>query len=82
MLKYMPQFFDFGDDEASLVPAWINLPGLPIDCWSSEGISIIASLVGKPMYTNKHTKTVDRMSSARILVELDVSKELVRSVEI
>lgn len=34
------------------------------------------------MYTDKLTKTLDRISFARILVEIDIAKELVRSIEI
>ncbi|XP_022843290.1 uncharacterized protein LOC111366827 [Olea europaea var. sylvestris] len=80
MLKIMPQFFEFDDKEISTVPIWINLPGLPLECWKSKALSKIVSKVGKPISTDKLTSTMDRISYVRVLVEVDVSKELVRTV--
>ncbi|CAA0827136.1 Zinc knuckle (CCHC-type) family protein, partial [Striga hermonthica] len=58
-----------------VVPAWINLPFLPRECWSAKAIAKIASCVGKPISTDKLTTTRARRNYARVLVELDLSKD-------
>lgn len=64
-------------DEARLAPFLVNFHGIPVEFWSSEGLSIIASLIGKPIYMDKLTKLLERILFTRIMVEIDVSKELV-----
>jgi len=80
MLKIMPSCFEFDDKDVSLMPVWINLPGLPLDCWNSVILSKICSKIGKPLTTDHLTASKERVSYARILVEIDASRELVRSV--
>ncbi|KAI3451254.1 hypothetical protein Pfo_007919 [Paulownia fortunei] len=75
-----PYFFD--DDEIRTVPVWINLPGLPLECWNSMELSKIASKVGKSISTDKLTHTKKRLSYARVLVEVDAAKELIRTIKI
>jgi len=80
MLKVMPSCFEFDDKDISLMPVWVNLPGLPLDCWNSAILSKICSKIGKPLSTDHLTATKARVSYARVMVEIDASCELVRSV--
>ncbi|KAK6159899.1 hypothetical protein DH2020_003280 [Rehmannia glutinosa] len=82
LLKPLPKFFNIGDDDIRSVPVWINLPYLPWEFWNEKAIEKIASLVGTPITTNRLTRTKDKMEYARVFVEVDVSKELTRSVNI
>jgi len=82
MLKNMPRCFRFGGEEFATVPVWVQLPDLPLDCWNARALSKIASRIGKPITTDKMTLTKERLSFARVMVEVDASKELVSSVEI
>ena len=82
MLKNMPRCFRFGGEEFATVPVWVQLPGLPLDCWNARALSKIASRIGKPITTDKMTFTKERLSFARVMVEVDASKELISSVEI
>ncbi|XP_042445564.1 uncharacterized protein LOC122030430 [Zingiber officinale] len=82
LLKNMPEFFKFDDHEIKHVPAWIKLPGLPLECWNETCLSMIVSKVGKPLHIDKKTQTKKRISHPRMLVEVDASKELVRNVTI
>ena len=81
MLKNMPKCFRFGGEEIAIVPLWVQLPGLPLDCWNVRALSKIVSRIGKPITTDRLTHTKERLSFARVLVEVDASKELVTSVE-
>ncbi|GFP99380.1 hypothetical protein PHJA_002082100 [Phtheirospermum japonicum] len=82
LLKLMPEWFKFGNDEIKTLPLWVKFPNLPLECWNAQLLSRIASKVGTPLLTDKMTKTMERISYARVLVEVDASKELVRSVSI
>jgi len=82
MLKNMPRCFRFGGEEFATVPVWVQLPDLPLDCWNARALSKIASRIGKPITTDRMTLTKERLSFARVMVEVDASKELVSSLEI
>jgi len=82
MLKNMPRCFRFGGAEFATVPVWVQLPDLPLDCWNARALSKIVSRIGKPITTDKMTLTKERLSFARVMVEVDASKELVSSLEI
>lgn len=82
MLRSMPICFAFDDSELLIMPLWITLPGLPLECWNATILSKIASQVGKPITTDELTETKQRVSYARVLVEVDVSKPLKKSVHL
>lgn len=67
--------------DITTLPVWINLLGLPLHCWNPRALSEIVSMVGKPILTNKLTYTKENLSHARLLVEIDVSEELVKSIQ-
>ena len=81
LLKIMPRYFRFGGEDIATVPVWIQLPDLPLDCWNERALSKIVSRVGKPISTDKMTRTKERLSFARVMVEVDASKELVTGVD-
>ena len=82
ILKNMPRCFRFEGDDVSSVPTWIKLPGLPLDCWNARALGKIASKVGKPISTDKLTLSKERISFARVLVEVDASKDIISEVEV
>ena len=82
LLKILPSCFRFEGEDVASVPIWIQLPGLPLDCWNARALSKIVSKVGKPITTDNMTRTKERISFARVLVEVDVRSEIVSSVEI
>lgn len=82
ILKSMPRCFQIDKaQDLNLVPVWIKLPGLPPDMWSESILSKIGSRVGTPMYTDSLTRTRKQYNYARMLVEIDASKELVNFVD-
>ncbi|XP_019257668.1 PREDICTED: uncharacterized protein LOC109235874 [Nicotiana attenuata] len=75
---------DFGFDEEDLktIPICVNLPNLPLSCWSASALSKIGSGLGQPIYADACTSNTERISYARILVEVDVTKELPKSIKV
>ncbi|XP_070008836.1 uncharacterized protein At4g02000-like [Nicotiana sylvestris] len=73
--------FKFDPESVSMIPLWITFPGLPLGFWSTEALSKLASVVGKPLYTDKITAEMEKVSYARVLVETDISQPLPDSFE-
>ncbi|KAG6473428.1 hypothetical protein ZIOFF_067344 [Zingiber officinale] len=63
-------------------PACVQIHGLPRDCWSPKVLGLIGSEIGRPMYTDKLTRTRERLTYARLLVEVSVNDERIREVPI
>lgn len=73
--------FDFNDEVLQTVPLWVKYPNLPLNCWSMDSLSRISSL-GIPLYADDCTIKVDRISFARILVEIDVVREFPKKIKV
>ncbi|KAL0455430.1 UNVERIFIED_CONTAM: hypothetical protein Slati_0882200 [Sesamum latifolium] len=50
------------------VPVWIKLCHLFVELWTEDGLSTVASGVGKPLYPDFITKTCTRLDFARVRV--------------
>ncbi|KAL2224832.1 UNVERIFIED_CONTAM: hypothetical protein Sindi_2937000 [Sesamum indicum] len=62
------------------VPIWIKLRHLPMEYWTSEGLSTVASGVGKPLYPDAITRACTRLDFARVCVMIDVNKKLTKRI--
>ncbi|KAL2246088.1 UNVERIFIED_CONTAM: hypothetical protein Sindi_2877000 [Sesamum indicum] len=77
----MPVCFEFKEDDISLTPVWATLPSLPLECWHPNALGKIGSRLGTPIAMDTLTMKMERVSYARILVEVDASKKLKEEVE-
>ncbi|KAK4383973.1 hypothetical protein Sango_3102600 [Sesamum angolense] len=62
------------------VPVWIKLRHLPVELWTRDGLSTVASGIGKPLYPDAITQACTRLDFARVCVMLDISSKLPRHV--
>ncbi|KAL2237414.1 UNVERIFIED_CONTAM: hypothetical protein Sindi_0933100 [Sesamum indicum] len=53
------------------VPVWIILRYLPVELWREDGLSTVASGVGKPLYPDAITRACTRLDFARVDVEYE-----------
>ncbi|KAL2251925.1 UNVERIFIED_CONTAM: hypothetical protein Sindi_2314800 [Sesamum indicum] len=58
------------------VPVWIKLRHLPMEFWTTEGLSIVASGVGNPLYPDAITRACTRLDFARVCVMIDVTQKI------
>lgn len=72
--KWTPNFRPNMD--CPIIPIWITLEGLPIHFFKKEALFPIANLIGNPLKVDAATSTRCRPSTARVCVELDLSKDL------
>lgn len=49
-------------------------------CWSSDSLRRVAGAIGVPVYSNECTTKQTRISFARMLIEVNVTKELPEAI--
>lgn len=81
MKPWTPKF-NFKEEILNTIPLWIKLSNLPLNCWNAVVLSKIGSRLGQPLYADEYITQASRISFARILVEIDITKELPKSVKI
>ncbi|KAL0455415.1 UNVERIFIED_CONTAM: hypothetical protein Slati_0880700 [Sesamum latifolium] len=64
------------------VPVWVKLRHLPVEFWTDEGLSTVASGIGRPLYPDAITKACTRLDFARVCIMLDISSKLPKHVVI
>ena len=68
-------------DELRIAPLWVKLPGLPVIYWGAKTLSRIASVIGVPLMADDFTTRQARVSFARVLIEVDITKPLPSSIK-
>jgi len=76
ILKQWCPEFDFNVEFLTELPLRVKFPSLPTSCWSRDSLSRIASVIGVPKYADECTTKQTRISFARILIEVNVTKPL------
>lgn len=74
--------FNFQEEILRVIPVWVKLPNLPLCCWGMDSLSRIGSLVGVPLFADECTSKQLRISFARLLIEVDVTKSVTKVVQI
>ncbi|KAL2235617.1 UNVERIFIED_CONTAM: hypothetical protein Sindi_1293900 [Sesamum indicum] len=62
------------------VPVWIKLRHLPMEFWTTDGLSTAASGVGKPLYPDAITRACTRLDFARVCVMIDVTQKIEKHI--
>ncbi|XP_021847403.1 uncharacterized protein [Spinacia oleracea] len=76
IIKPWTAAFNFYEEVLKVIPLWVKLSNLPLNCWSCDSLSRIASLLGVPVCADDCTTRQQRVSFARLLVEMDVTANL------
>lgn len=74
--------FCFKDEDYSLVPIWVQLQSLSLQCWNTRAISRIASKIRKPICLENFTQERKMISYARVLVEIDTYVKPLESFDV
>lgn len=82
LLRSIPENIYFRDEDYSVVPVWLQLQSLPLQCWNTRAISKIASKVCKPLCVDNFTIQRKRISYARVLVDIDTSETPKETIEV
>ena len=82
MVKKWSTNFDFKAEILRVMPVWIRLPSLPLHFWGEETPSRIVSAVGVPNLADDCIAKQLKVSYARVLVEVDITKEFVKDIKV
>lgn len=69
-------------EQLSSIPIWVQVSNVPLEFWNAEGFSYIPSALGKPLYADAQTEKGQRLSFAKIYVEIHVDSPLLNTVEV
>lgn len=58
---------------------WIKLYEIPLERWTSKGLSYIPNIIGKPLYLDSITEVGTRLEYAQICVEVIVDSKCLDS---
>ncbi|KAL0926169.1 hypothetical protein M5K25_002374 [Dendrobium thyrsiflorum] len=61
--------------ESPICPVWLSLPNLRMHFFDIKMLQAIGSLFGRPLQVDQPTANKTRPSVARILIEIDITKE-------
>lgn len=82
IMKKWEADFCFEKEVLKEVPLWIQLPNLPLHCWGANSLSRIGSILGKPVCADEATSSQQRISYARLLVEIDITQPIKYKIHI
>ncbi|XP_021860851.1 uncharacterized protein [Spinacia oleracea] len=68
--------FNFYEEVLRVIPLWVRYPNLPLSCWGCDSLSRTSSLLGVPLFADECTTRQDRVSLARVLIEMDITSPL------
>nr|TKS04410.1 hypothetical protein D5086_0000141350 [Populus alba] len=74
--------FQFDKNKISTLPVWIRMHGLPFPLWSKQGLSLAASMIGRPLSCDEQTYNCTRLEYARVCVEIDATLPFVQEFDI
>ncbi|GJW82256.1 RNA-directed DNA polymerase, eukaryota, reverse transcriptase zinc-binding domain protein [Tanacetum coccineum] len=86
MQKWGPEI-NFEKTEPDRIPLWVKMYNIPLEAWTSKGISTLTSGLGKPMIIDEMTARMCQFGKggigyARMLVEVDAGKEFKEFIKI
>jgi len=82
VLKRWQPNMQFLKDDLVRVPIWVKLYNVPLEYWTVKGLSCVTSAIGVPLHTDFTTLFSKRLSYARVCVEIDASKTLVKEYDL
>ncbi|KAB5552696.1 hypothetical protein DKX38_010007 [Salix brachista] len=82
LLQQWQPGFKFDKNKIRHLPVWARLQGLPFPLWNKQGLSMAASMIGKPIACDEATIQCNRLEYARICIELDANIPLVHQFQV
>ncbi|KAG5544422.1 hypothetical protein RHGRI_016994 [Rhododendron griersonianum] len=82
VLKPWTPQMELRKEQFAKVPIWVHLYQVPLVLWNAAGLSYIASAIGIPLYADALTESCERLSYARLCVEVEVGSVLPETVDV
>ncbi|KAB5547862.1 hypothetical protein DKX38_011268 [Salix brachista] len=82
LLQKWTSGFQFDKNKIRAIPVWARLQGLPFPLWNKKGLSMAASMVGKPLANDEATLQGTRLEYARVCIEIEADLPLVHKFQV
>ncbi|XP_058775694.1 uncharacterized protein LOC131649972 [Vicia villosa] len=82
ILKEWRPDYNVKEDMLRTLPIWVTLPKFPLHLWGPRSLNKIGSMIGIPLVTDECRAHKLRVSYARILVEVDITRKLIHEITI
>ncbi|GFZ00678.1 hypothetical protein Acr_14g0003130 [Actinidia rufa] len=82
VLKQWKSQMNFEIEEFTTIPVWFQFFNVPLDYWTEQGHSYIASAVGRPLYADAIAEAGKSLGFAKICVEIEVDSILPSSFDL
>lgn len=82
VLQKWQEGVEFTKSDCDKIPIWVKLSQIPLSYWSDEGISYIASALGKPLFTDEMTTNNDFLNFARVCIEVSATSSFPSSIKV
>lgn len=69
-------------EELQSVSMWVTFLNLKLHYYTAAGLSKLANYLGKPLFSDKQTASQERVSYARICIEMTVGANRPRSIHL
>ncbi|KAK4386327.1 hypothetical protein Sango_2503300 [Sesamum angolense] len=80
VFKWTPTFTP--EQESSITPIWVNFPELPAHLYRKDALFAIANNIGTPLQIADSTLNQSNLAKARICVEIDLLKPLLKEIHL
>ncbi|GAV92418.1 DUF4283 domain-containing protein/zf-CCHC_4 domain-containing protein [Cephalotus follicularis] len=67
-------------DDCKSIPVWVKLKSVPVQYWNKDGLSYIASVLGKPLHMDANTTNKRVLAFARVCIEISASSSFPDSI--
>ncbi|KAH0776135.1 hypothetical protein KY290_007546 [Solanum tuberosum] len=82
IVKTCLPYFDLNKEIMQTTPIWVKFPFIPLNYWGIQSLSRSCSGLGIPLFADECTTQVDRVSYARVLIEMDISQKLPADIKV
>lgn len=79
--KWHPNFSCL-EEKTTTIPVWAKFHGIPMEYWNERGLGYVANVAGVLLYSDRPTLEKKRVSCARICMEILVSKEPIKEIDV
>lgn len=82
ILKPWKEGFDFTKTGCRKVPIWVKFSNVPLSYLTSEGISFLASGIGKPLFSDDLSSNLEPLNFFRVCIEVTTDFSFPSSIDV
>jgi len=82
LLQPWKEGVNYSNVNATTLPIWVKFSNVPLSYWNNDGLSYLASSIGKPISVDATTAKLEPLPFARICVEVNAESNFPSSIKV